>query len=213
MSESASSFPPLTFGAYPPSSPTVVPYPFSVIIFFAAWNISAIMRTASRNEGAPTGIIMNSLNVGGLPRGACAAVYDVALRKRERHGSVYLRERADVFIARASANARCRLRGGKRDRKYRIGAEPRLVWRTVELNEFCIDRRLLVDAHADDRSGNFSPHMFDGLQDSFAAVPFFVAVPQFMRFVSAGRSARRDDGAADDAASGNDVGLYRRVSP
>src|SRR3989344_4083033 len=61
MRGSASSLPPFTFGANPPSSPTVMPYPFSVSTFLSAWNTSASARTASRNVGTPTGAIINSL--------------------------------------------------------------------------------------------------------------------------------------------------------
>ena len=50
----------LRSGAKPPSSPTpVLSFRFTST-FFSAWNTSAPMRSASRNDSAPTGTIMNS---------------------------------------------------------------------------------------------------------------------------------------------------------
>ena len=47
-------------GANPPSSPTDVASPLSLRIAANAWNTSAHQRRHSLNEGAPTGIIINS---------------------------------------------------------------------------------------------------------------------------------------------------------
>ena len=47
-------------GAKPPSSPTFVLYPAAFSLPFSAWKISAPMRSASANVGAPTGWTMNS---------------------------------------------------------------------------------------------------------------------------------------------------------
>ena len=55
-----SSFPSLQLGANPPSSPTLVLYPFFFNTVFNAWNVSAAIRTASFSLLAPTGMIMNS---------------------------------------------------------------------------------------------------------------------------------------------------------
>src|SRR3990167_7462184 len=121
--------------------------------------------------------------------------------------------RVHIFIERTSADARRRLGGGKRDREYRIGAEPRLICRTVELNELCIERRLIVNTHTDHGGGYLPPHILHGPQDPFATVPFFITVAELMRLVGPRRGPRRDDSAADDATSGNDVGLDRRIPP
>src|SRR5262252_1511321 len=47
-------------GAKPPSSPTAVLYPRFFNTPFNVWNTSTPQRRASENEGAPTGITMNS---------------------------------------------------------------------------------------------------------------------------------------------------------
>ena len=49
-----------TFGAKPPSSPTDVAKPLAFKIDFNEWNTSAVYLKASLNEGAPTGITINS---------------------------------------------------------------------------------------------------------------------------------------------------------
>ncbi len=59
MTVSASSSP-LRSGAKPPSSPTPALSFRLSNTFFSAWNVSAPMRSASANVGAPTGTIMNS---------------------------------------------------------------------------------------------------------------------------------------------------------
>ena len=48
------------FGAKPPSSPTEVARPMPPRTFFRLWNTSAHMRSASVQDGAPTGMTMNS---------------------------------------------------------------------------------------------------------------------------------------------------------
>ena len=48
------------FGANPPSSPTAVTSPISLIRDFNLWNTSAHQRSASLKDGAPTGMIINS---------------------------------------------------------------------------------------------------------------------------------------------------------
>ena len=60
----------LRFGANPPSSPTLVPWPASFSALRSVWNTSAPMRMASAHEAAPTGMIMNSWMSIGLS--ACA---------------------------------------------------------------------------------------------------------------------------------------------
>ena len=50
----------LSAGANPPSSPTDVARPLSLRIPASAWNTSAHHLRHSLNEGAPTGMIMNS---------------------------------------------------------------------------------------------------------------------------------------------------------
>ena len=60
MIESSASSVPASAGAKPPSSPTAVLRPRLWSTFFSAWNTSAPIRSPSRNDGAPTGRIMNS---------------------------------------------------------------------------------------------------------------------------------------------------------
>src|SRR5690606_9100202 len=51
---------PSNVGAKPPSSPTAVDRLRSCKIFFRLWKTSVPQRRASENEGAPTGITINS---------------------------------------------------------------------------------------------------------------------------------------------------------
>ena len=47
-------------GANPPSSPTAVDRCWSWSTFLSVWYVCAPQRNASENDGAPTGMIMNS---------------------------------------------------------------------------------------------------------------------------------------------------------
>ena len=60
----------------PPSSPTEVARLRDFRIFAGAWNTSAHARSASRKEGAPTGMIINS-RVSNVIGRACAAVQNI----------------------------------------------------------------------------------------------------------------------------------------
>ncbi|RAO54134.1 hypothetical protein ONO86_01265 [Micromonospora noduli] len=60
----------VTFGAKPPSSPTLVLCPAAARDALRVWKTSAPIRTASANVCAPTGAIMNSWKSSGLS--ACA---------------------------------------------------------------------------------------------------------------------------------------------
>jgi hypothetical protein len=60
----------LRFGAKPPSSPTLVLWPWSCSAFFSVWNTSTPIRRPSEKLSAPTGMIMNSWKSIGLS--ACA---------------------------------------------------------------------------------------------------------------------------------------------
>ena len=66
MMKSSASRVPARLGAKPPSSPTLVLWPAAFSSAFSVWNTSAPMRTASRREDAPTGMIMNSCTSIGL---------------------------------------------------------------------------------------------------------------------------------------------------
>ena len=112
-----------------------------------------------------------------------AAVEDVRERQRQE---VRLRA-AEVSIERDTHRAGGRVRRRERYAEDRVGAEPRLVGRAVELDEGCVEGGLVGDVGADDLRRDLVEDVEDRLLHALAAVARGIAVAQLQRLVLAGR--------------------------
>ena len=143
-----------------------------------------------------------------------AAVEDVHHRHREdvrvvARGAVEL---GDVGVERHARVGRGGAGDRERDAEDRVGAEPRLVRRPVELAQRLVDRRLVGGARAGERLRDRVVDVADRRRHALAA-PALAAVAKLGRLELAGRCAGRDRGAAERAAVEPDVDLDRRVAP
>ena len=162
----------------------------SCSVFFSAWKTSAPMRSASANDGAPTGTTMNSWKSTVLS--ACAPPLSTFIIGT---GSTRARLAAEVAVQRQALLGGGGARGGQRDAEDRVGAEARLVRRAVELDQRAVEARLVERVEADERLGDLAVDVADRLRDALAA-PGVAAVAQLDRLELAGRRAGRDRGAA-----------------
>ena len=133
--------------------------------------------------------------------GVLAAVDDVHHRHRHLH-----RPRA----AEVAVERQARLLGGglghrHRHREQRIGAEARLVFGAVELDQRLIDEGLLLRIKTDDRLGDLAIDVFDRPRHALAEVARGIAVTQFDGFARTGRGARGHGGAPHHARLEQDV--------
>ena len=137
-----------------------------------------------------------------------AAVDDVHQRHRQ-----HMRARAaDIAVERQARLLRRRLRDRERDAEDGVGAEAALVGRAVELDHRAVDAELIVGVAARERVEDLAVDRVDGLADALAAVALLVAVAQLDRLVGAGRSARGNRRAADDAGVQRHVDLDGRIA-
>ena len=154
---SASSLEP-RFGAKPPSSPTPPPRPRSCSVFLSAWKTSAPMRRHSVKLGAPQRHDHELLEVDRVV-GVGAAVEDV----HHRHGQHVRRVAAEVAPQRQPLLGRGGVRGRQRDAEDRVGAQPRLVGRAVEVDQRAIEALLVGRVAAGDRLGDLAVDVADRL--------------------------------------------------
>jgi hypothetical protein len=116
---------------------------------------------------------------------------------RHRHG--HAARAAEVAVQRQTGFfGRC-LGHGHRHRQRGVGAETRLVFRAVELDQRAVDEGLLFGVETDDGFGNFGIDVFDCGQHALAEVAVLVAVAQLDGFARAGRRTGRHRGATHDA--------------
>ena len=99
-----------------------------------------------------------------------------------------------IFVERLLLRVRRGARSRHRHGQNRVGAQPRLGRRAVQLDHVLIERALIARVQSRDRLGDFPVDIGDRLQDAFAEISRLVAVAQFQRFVFAGRRARRHRG-------------------
>ena len=139
--------------------------------------------------------------------GVRAAVDDVHHRHRQdvRVGA------ADVAEQRQPCRLGGRLRHRQRHAEDRVGAQPRLVGRAVEVEQRLVDEALVVGAQPDDRGRDLVEHRLDGLLDALAAVAGG-AVAQLDRLVLARRRAGRHRGPGERSVDQGHLDLDRRVA-
>ncbi len=140
--------------------------------------------------------------------GVCATVDDV----HHRHGQDVRLGAAQVAIEREAGCVRRSLRHRKRHAEDRIGAEPRLVRRTVERLERVVDAALVLGIHAAQRVVDLALHRGHRAEHALAKVALLVAVAQFVGLVGAGRGARRHRRAALRPVLQDHVDLDGRIA-
>ena len=69
-----------------------------------------------------------------------------------------------------AASGRGGVRDRERDAQQRVGPEPALVRRAVELDQLGVDRRLIVQIHADDRRADDARDVLDGSENPETAI-------------------------------------------
>ena len=136
-----------------------------------------------------------------------AAIDDV--HHRHRQGACI--GAADIAIERQSGILRSRLGHRQRHAEHRIGAEPRLVRRAIEIDHHAVDLDLIVRVHTAQQIEDLAIDRIDGLANPLAAIAA-IAVAQFQRFILAGGCARRDAGAAKGPAFQGHIDLDGRVT-
>ena len=136
-----------------------------------------------------------------------AAVDDV----QHRHGQDVRAHAADPAVQRHPCVRGTGLRGRERDSEDRVGAEPRLVRRPVELDQPEVERTLILRIEAGDRVRDLRVDVPHRGEHALAPVGARVTVAQLDRLELPRRGARRDRGPADRARLEHDVDLDGRV--
>ncbi len=108
---------------------------------------------------------------------------------------------------------RRRLRGGHGDTEDRVGAEPALVWRAIEVDQPRVDVLLLEHIESRHRARNFAVHVLDGAKHRPAEESAGIAIAQFQGLMPAGRSAGRHETDSGGAILEFNDGFDRRVAP
>ena len=150
------------------------------------WKISAIMRTASRMDGAPTGMIMNSWKSTELS--ACAPPLMMFAIGHGHEGGVV---GAQVLEQGHAEEVRGRPRGGHGDAEDGVGAELGLGLGPVQLDHGMVDVDLLQRVQPHDLGGDDVVHVLHRLEHALAEETGLVPVAQLQRLVLAGRCSRR----------------------
>ncbi len=134
-------------------------------------------------------------------RGMRAAVEDVHHRHGERagHGA------AEIAIERQTHFERRGARDGHGHAQHRVGAEPALVLRAVEVEQRAVDRDLIGGVHAFERFGHFGVDVVHRQLHTLAAVALRIAVTQFHRFALAGAGTARHRRTAGRAGLEDDI--------
>ena len=97
------------------------------------------------------------------------------------------------------------MRIGQRNSKQRVRAEPILVRRAVEFDQFFVEASLIGRIKAMQSAGDCFVNIAHRIAYAFACITFLVAIAQFPRFVFARAGATRHSGAAKCAAIQIDI--------
>ena len=113
----------------------------------------------------------------------CAAIDHVHHRHRQRARS----GAAEVFEEREAGGFGGRAGDRQRGAEDRVGAELRLVFRSVKLLHEQVDHGLLACVHSFQFVGDRVIDVVHGLQNALAAEALLVAITQFERLARSGR--------------------------
>ena len=193
-------------GAKPPSSPMPVDLP--CVLQQRAQRVERLDAHPQRlgERGRVVRGDLEFLEVDGIVR-VPAAVDDVEAGDRQHRGLVA----AEVAVERhAGRTGRC-ARRRHRDAEDRIGAEPRLVGRAVELDEALVERLLVGGVAPGERPVDLAVDVGNGLPHPLAAVAR-AAVAQLGRLALAGRCARRHARHAGGPVAEMDPRFHGRIA-
>src|SRR5439155_22920205 len=104
------------------------------------------------------------------------------------------------------------LGGGERHAENRVGAEPGLVLRSVELDQPRVERPLVLGVEPHNSRRQLRIDIANGPENALAAIHALVAVAQLDGLELSGRRARRNSRASGRARLERDVHLDRRVA-
>ena len=119
---------------------------------------------------------------------------------------------ADVAEQGQLRGLRGRLGHRQRHAEDRVGAQPGLVRRAVEIHQGLVDQALLVGAETDHRRGDLVEHRLHSLLHTLAQVARS-AVAKLDSLVLTGGGTRGHRGAGDRAVQQTDLDLDGRVPP
>ena len=105
------------------------------------------------------------------------------------------------------------LRHRERAAEDRVGAEPRLVDRSVELDQHPVDGPLVARVGTGERRADHLDDVRDRPEDTLPEIRVGVAVPQLDCLEAAGRRTRRHRRPPGGARLEGDVDLDRRIPP
>ncbi len=143
--------------------------------------------------------------------GVGAAVEHVHHRHRQQRRLAAAVELGQVAVERLAGVGRGGLGRGQRDAEDRVGAQPALVGRAVELDHRLVEGALLGGACARQRRGDLAVDVGDRARDALAG-PGVAAVAQLDRLELAGRGARGHRREAARAGLERHLDLDRRVA-
>ena len=137
-----------------------------------------------------------------------AAVEDV----EHRHGKQRRVVAAEMSVERNALRSGSRVSNRQRYSQDRVGAQPRLRLRAVEVDQQLVERSLIGGAGTDDRFRDLPVHVVNSLEHALPAIAALIAITQLQRLVLARAGAGRHGGAAHRAVLQLDIDLQRRVA-
>src|ERR1041385_591086 len=93
-----------------------------------------------------------------------------------------------------------------------IGTETALVFRAIQFDHFLIQNALIGSLHTGQSLGDFTVHVFHGLEHTFAQIALLVAITEFNRFVLTGGGAAGNRSASFDSADQRDFSFDRGIA-
>ena len=115
-----------------------------------------------------------------------------------RNGQLHDTGTAEITVKRQSCFFGCRLGDSHGNGQHGVGTQTALVFRSVQINQGTVQKRLFAGVQSDNRLGDFGIDMFDGFQYAFSVVTAGIAVTQFDRFARSCRGSGRNGGTPHD---------------
>ncbi len=123
------------------------------------------------------------------------------------------RKFAQVLIQRHFLLNCCCPRHSQRYAQDGIRAQATLVFRTIQINHFLIEFRLLSSFHPNHCLGNFGIHILYSLQNTLALVTLDIPIAQLYCFKSTSRSSRRHHSRSTNLTLQFDSHFHSRIAP
>jgi hypothetical protein len=104
------------------------------------------------------------------------------------------------------------MRASQGNSQDRIGAQSRLIGRSIQVAHRLVDSALIKHRKPDQAGCDFISDVRDCLSDAFAGVARWIAIAQLMSLVSSGARAGWDDRPAVSASTAEDFHLDRGMA-